>query len=161
VTIKPESNQRKLRCPTLLKLSSSHPLLQLLLQACPQLLPLKATLSASAFHSLVQTIVQPAQAQHVQAHLQLITKATHGHWYLPALAKQWNCLLLLTALHVWVLWKLLSATCQHKLNCGKVDHDPPYLLFTQGPLICLTRPQIPPCPCVPVLDTKPSTIAIS
>jgi uncharacterized membrane protein len=38
------------------------------------------------------------------AHPQLITKATHGHWSLPVLAKQWNCQLLM-AWHAWVHWK--------------------------------------------------------
>jgi hypothetical protein len=80
-------------------------LLPLLLPALPPLLPLQTMLSASVCPLPEQTTVLLAQAPHVQAHPQLITKATHGHWFLPVLAKQWNCQQLLMAWPAWVHWK--------------------------------------------------------
>jgi hypothetical protein len=90
-------------------------LLPLLLLALPRLqLLLKATSNVLVCPLPVQMTVRQVQAQHVQVPQLWTTKATHGHWSLPVLAKQWNCQQRLMAPHAWGLWKLLSATCQHK-----------------------------------------------
>jgi hypothetical protein len=47
--------------------------------------------NVTAFLLLAKTTVQPAQAQHVQVRLKLITKATLGLWFQLAHVKQWNC----------------------------------------------------------------------
>jgi hypothetical protein len=68
--------------------------------------------NATAFLLPAKTTVQLAQAQHVQAHPKLITKATLGHSFQLAHVLTSNFQLKTAAQHVLALLKLLSATSQ-------------------------------------------------